>query len=146
MIHLCNKMPNLQGFQRQRLCQVLTDVPPSDQASENIHKQTNIDEVSFETDIGNIVHPDLITSGDIKVFKAIVPGTHTRNGCRGLTGAFDRNREVGGFINRATRLYSMVYPLRTNNCVGRLYPYVGYSKDNFSISSRRPASHGSCLG
>ncbi|MDE0316701.1 MAG: hypothetical protein OXM61_17585 [Candidatus Poribacteria bacterium] len=46
-------------------------MPPPDHASEDIHEQTNIDEVSFETDIGNIAYPDLITSGDIKVFKAI---------------------------------------------------------------------------
>ena len=76
---------------------MLTDIPPSDHASEDIHEQTNIDKVSFEADVGDIAHPDLITSGDIKVFKAIAPGTHTRNGCRGLTDTFDRNREVGGF-------------------------------------------------
>lgn len=68
---------------------MLTDVSSSDHAHEDIHKKTNIDEVSLETDIGNITHPDLITSGDLKVFKAITPVMYTFNGVRGLTGTLD---------------------------------------------------------
>ena len=39
---------------------MLTDMPPSDHTSEDIHEHSNIDEVSLETDVGDIVHPDLI--------------------------------------------------------------------------------------
>ena len=73
MIHLCDKMPNAALEQR------------------------NIDEVSFETDVGNIAYPDLIAPRDLKGLKAIHPGTQTVNGCRGLTDTFDTNRQVRRF-------------------------------------------------
>ena len=52
---------------------MLLNLPTSYHLCENIHEYSDIDEVSFETAVGNIAHPDLITSGDIKVFKAMVP-------------------------------------------------------------------------
>lgn len=55
----------------------------SDHVREDIHKQTNVDEVSLDTDIGNIAHPDLITSGDLKIFKTINTGTQLRGGVFG---------------------------------------------------------------
>ena len=76
---------------------MLADMPASDHAREDIHKQSNIDEVSFETDVGNIAHPDLITSEDVKVFKVIAPRMSIVNGVHGLTDTFNGNREVGGF-------------------------------------------------
>ena len=55
-----------------------------------VHKQTNIDEMSFETDVGNIAYPDLITSGDCQGFQGDCPkDAHLSNGVRGLTDAFD---------------------------------------------------------
>ena len=76
---------------------MLTHLPPSNHASEDIHEQRNIDETRLESDISNIAHPDLIASRDLNVFKAIDPGTHTVNGLRGLTDTFDCDREIGGF-------------------------------------------------
>ncbi len=49
-------------FERQRLTQVLTQMPPSDHTREDIHEQTHIDEVRLETNVGNIADPDLIAS------------------------------------------------------------------------------------
>ena len=77
---------------------MLTGLPPSDHVSEGIHKQANIDEASFESDISHIANPDLITSKDVKVLKSVDPGTHTINGVRGLT-TTDR---LFAFINRTT--------------------------------------------
>ena len=71
------------------MSQVLTHLPPSDPASEDIHKQTHVDEVRLESDVGNIAYPDLIASRHLKVFEAIDPWVHTRNGGRRLTDTFD---------------------------------------------------------
>ena len=38
----------------------------SDHTREDIHKQGDIDEVSFQADISDITDPDLIASGDLK--------------------------------------------------------------------------------
>ncbi len=77
---------------------MLADLPASYHASEDIHEHRNIDEVSVEADIRYIANPDLITSTDVKCFKAIHPRLHTFKRPRGLTGnPFDRNRQVLGF-------------------------------------------------
>ena len=54
---------------------MLTDLPRSDHPSENIHEQADIDETSIETNIGNIAHPDLILTRNLKVFEAVAPRT-----------------------------------------------------------------------
>ena len=59
-----------ERFERQRLAQVLTDLPGFDDSGENIHEQADIDETSIETNIGNIRHPDLILMRDLKGFRA----------------------------------------------------------------------------
>ena len=64
-----------ERFERQRLGQVLTDLPRSNHPSENIDEQADIDETSIETNIGNISHPDLILTRDLKVFEAVAPRT-----------------------------------------------------------------------
>ena len=79
----------LQGFQRQRLCQLLTEFPPSDHAGEDIHEEREIDEVSLESDVSNIAHPDLIASIDLKGLQVIDPRTHTVSGVSHLRRAFD---------------------------------------------------------
>ena len=76
---------------------MLTELPPSYHSGEDIHEQSDIDEVSLESDISNIANPDLIASTDIKRLQAIHIGTHTLNGGRGLTDTFDSNAEVPGF-------------------------------------------------
>ena len=65
-----------ERFERQRLVQVLTDMPSSDEPSENIHEQAEINEASLETNIGNICHPDLILTTDLKGFKTVGPWTY----------------------------------------------------------------------
>ena len=50
-----------------------TDLPPSYHASEDIHEHCDIDEMSFQTDIGNITNPDLIASTDVKMINLITP-------------------------------------------------------------------------
>ena len=73
---------------------MLTQMPSSYHASEDIHEQTNIDEVSFESNISDIANPDVIASGDLKGLKSVDPGTHPLKRLRGLTDTFDGNREV----------------------------------------------------
>ena len=60
-----------ERFERQRLVQVLTDLPRFDDSGENIHEQADIDEASLKTNIGNISHPDLILMRDLKVFEQV---------------------------------------------------------------------------
>ena len=55
---------------------MLTQMPSSYHASEDIHEQTNIDKVSLESNISDIANPDLIASGDLKGLKSVDPGTH----------------------------------------------------------------------
>ena len=76
---------------------MLTQMPSSYHSSEDIHKQTNIDEVSSKPNVSNVANPDLIASRDLKVLKSVAPGTHPLKRFRGLTDTFDGNREVGGF-------------------------------------------------
>ena len=52
---------------------MLTQMPRSNHASENIHEQSDIDEASVETNLGNISHPDLILMRDLKVFEPVAP-------------------------------------------------------------------------
>ena len=40
--------------------------PRSDHASEDIHEQSDINEASFEADVGDIAHSDLIGTTDLK--------------------------------------------------------------------------------
>ena len=66
-------------------------MPSSDQPSENIHEQAEIDEASLETNIGNISHPDLILTRDFKVFETVAPGgIPLKRFCR-LTRTLDRD-------------------------------------------------------
>ena len=55
---------------------MLTQMPRSNHASEDIYEQRDIDEASVETDVGNIADPDVIASGDLKGLKAVDPETH----------------------------------------------------------------------
>ena len=63
----------LQWFQRQRGIQMVADLPSSDHSGEDVHEQSDIDEASLETDVGNIGHPDLILSRDLKGLNSIDP-------------------------------------------------------------------------
>ena len=76
--------------------QMLTQMPPSNHASEDIHEKRDIDEASFQADVGNIANPDLIGGRNLKGLQAIHP---PKPGClrrsRGLTAnPFDANRKV----------------------------------------------------
>ncbi len=73
---------------------MLTQMPRSYHASEDIHEQSDIDETSVEADVGDIADPDLIGSTDLKVLNSIDPGTLTFKGSRGLTDTFHRYREI----------------------------------------------------
>ena len=87
-----------------------TDLPSSDHSGEDVHEQSDIDEPSLETDVGNIADPDLILSRDLKGLNSIDPRLWTFKGSRGLTDTLDRDERFSSFINRATRLYPTVYP------------------------------------
>ena len=71
-----------------------TDLPSSDHSGEDVHKHGDIDETSFETDVGNIADPDLIRSKDLKTLNSIDPRLSTFKGSRGLTDAFHRDSEI----------------------------------------------------
>ena len=83
-----------QRFERQRGVQVLTDIPSFDQSCENIHEQAEINEASLETNIGNICHPDLILTRDLKVFETVAPGFIPLKRFRCLTRTLDGNQEI----------------------------------------------------
>jgi hypothetical protein len=84
-----------QGFQGQRLRQMLTQMPSSNHASEDIHEHRNIDEASVETNIRYIANPDLILATDVKHFESIHPRLRTFKRSCGLTGnPFHRYREI----------------------------------------------------
>lgn len=51
----------LQGFQGQRLRQLLTQLPRFYHTREDIHEQSGIDEASFQAHISDIADPDLIS-------------------------------------------------------------------------------------
>ena len=79
-----------ERFERQRLeTQVLTDLPSLDNSSENIHEQADIDETSIETNIGNICHPDLILTRELKVFEPVDPRFFTLKRFYRLTRTLD---------------------------------------------------------
>ena len=101
-----------ERFERQRLAEVLTDLPGFDHSGENIHEQADIDETSIETNIGNIGHPDLILTRDFERFsRRLLQGFITLKRFCGLTRTLDADPEVTiSFINRATRL-------RTQRCI-----------------------------
>ena len=71
-----------------------TDLPSLDHSCEDVHEQSDIDEASLETDVGNIGHPDLILSRDLKGLNSIDPRVLTFKGSRGLTDTFHRYREI----------------------------------------------------
>ena len=71
-----------------------TDLPSPDHSGEDIHEQSDIDEASLETDVGNIGHPDLILSRDLKGLNSIDPRVSTFKGSCGLTDTFHRYREI----------------------------------------------------
>ena len=74
---------------------MLTEVPPSYHPGEDIHEQSDINEASFESDVGYIANPHLIPATDFKVFEAIQIGLRPFKRSRGLTGkAFHRHREI----------------------------------------------------
>ena len=73
---------------------MLRDPPASDHARKNIHEETNIDEATLESDVGNITDPDLIASADVKVLNPIAPRMWGLKRSRGSTDPFDGNREV----------------------------------------------------
>ena len=50
-----------------------TDLPSSDHSGEDVHEQSDIDETSLETDVGNIAHSDLILLIDLKGLNSIDP-------------------------------------------------------------------------
>ena len=83
-----------KGFERQRLVQVLTQMPRFDHSGEDIHEQGEIDEASFETDVGNICYPDLILMTDLKVFKQIAPRFLPPQRFCGLTRTLERYQEI----------------------------------------------------
>ena len=101
--------------------QGVADLPPSDHASENIHKHRNIHEAFLEVNVDNIVHSDLIASRDLKVLKTIDPRMQTVKQCRGLTAT----ARFANFIKRGTRFYPTGYPVYTSSFVIRLYLYFG---------------------
>ena len=68
--------------------QMLTEVPPAYHSGEDIHEQSDIDETSLETDVGNIAYPDLIGSTDFKTLNAIDSVVFSFKGSRGLTDPF----------------------------------------------------------
>ena len=68
----CSIKPALRA-QGQRYVQMVAHLPPSYHTTEHIHKDGNIDEASFESDVGYIANPDPITSTDVKCFEAIYP-------------------------------------------------------------------------
>ena len=79
--------------------QVLTQFPPSNHARanharEDIHEQSDINEAVLEADVGDIAHPDLIASTDVKRLQAILPRLRTVNGVGRLTRTLDGNRQV----------------------------------------------------
>ena len=76
---------------------MLTEFPASYHSGEDIHEQSDIDEVSLEADVCNIANPDLIAARDVKRLNAIPPRMHTISGVGRLTSAFNSNTEVLGF-------------------------------------------------
>ena len=74
---------------------MVADLPGSYHATEHIHKDSDIDEASFESDVGYIANPDLIAARDVKCFDSIHPELCAVKRSRGLTGnPFHRNREI----------------------------------------------------
>ena len=56
---------------------MLADLPPSYHATEDIHEHSDINEASFEANVGYIANPALILATDIKCFEAIHIRLHT---------------------------------------------------------------------
>ena len=92
---------------------MLTQVPSSNHAREDIHEQSDIDEAVLEADVGDIAYPDLITSTDLRGLQVIPPGLHTVSGAGRLTRTFDETERFAAFIKRATRFIAQRCVLRT---------------------------------
>ena len=73
---------------------MLTDLPTSNHSSEDIHEHGDIDEVSFQTDVGNITDPDLIPAADVKILNPIAPLMPTVKRLSRSTGTFDSDRKI----------------------------------------------------
>ena len=50
---------------------MLVDLPSSYHSSKDIHEHGDIDEMFFQTDVGNIADPDLIAAADVKILNPI---------------------------------------------------------------------------
>ena len=84
-----------ERFERQRLVEVLTELPRFDHSGEDIHEQREIDEAFFETDVGNICYPDLILMRNLKGFKQVASRFLRLQRFCGLTGTpLDRHQEI----------------------------------------------------
>jgi len=84
----------LERFERQRLIQVLTDLPSFDHSGENTHEEREVDETSIETHTGNICHPDLILMRDVKVFKQVAPRLIPLKRSCGSTRTLDADQQI----------------------------------------------------
>ena len=84
----------LERFERQRLVQVLTEVPRFDDSGEDIHQQADIDKTSIETDVCNISHPDLILMRDLKGFEQVAPRFIPLKRFCGSTRTLDGDQEI----------------------------------------------------
>ena len=117
---------------------MLTEIPSSYHAREDIHEQSEVDEAVLEADVGDIAHPDLIASTDFKVFEAVPPGLRPLSGVGRLTRAFHRYRQVLFFHQGETpRLYPTVCPSATNTFVCELESW----KDCMEPASRSIYDH-----
>ena len=65
---------------------MLTEFPPFYHSGEDIHEHCDVNEASFESDVGDIAYPDLIASADVKSFESIDPRLCLFKRVRGLTG------------------------------------------------------------
>ena len=92
---------------------MLTEFPASNHAREDIHEQSDIDEAVLEVDVGDIAHPDLIASTDLKRLEVIPPGLRTVSGVGRLTDTFDGIPTSSLLSSSGRRVY-------TQRCVLRL--------------------------
>jgi len=69
---------------------VLTEFTRSNHAGEDSHEQSEVDEAVLEVDVGDIAHPHLIASRDLKVFEVVPPRLRTVSGVGRLTRTFHR--------------------------------------------------------
>ena len=58
------------------------------------YEHCDIDEMSFQPDVGNITDPDLIASRDVKIINLIAPLMPTLKRLRRSTGTFDSDSKI----------------------------------------------------